>query len=316
MLWATLKMVLALKWVIALLVSLVRLFKRWQRVHGNMGPDNGIQGLTTKLIAPQKYVSLAEIGGEVLALGVKPQQITFLTKVENKTSTAGGIIVSRAASEFSIGKELTRQFPLQPQAIGLSAGILLAMGLIPGLPHIPFITLSLAVGGIANLTLQENRRQAQRKEEESKKAVPPPSAEGAESLLQLDRLELEVGYGLIPLVDEEQGGDLLSQIRSIRRQFASDLGIIIPPLRIRDNLQLHPGEYRVLIKSNEVGRAEMMMGYLMALNPGEVKKTIEGIPTKEPVFGLPALWVPEKRKEEAYFSGYTVVDISTIMSTH
>jgi flagellar biosynthesis protein FlhA len=117
-------------------------------------------------------------------------------------------------------------------------------------------------------------------------------------------------------VDEEQHGDLLSRIRSIRRQFASDLGIIIPPLRIRDNLQLRPGEYRVLIKGNEVARSEMMMGYLMALNPGEVKKTIEGIPTKEPVFGLPALWVPEKRKEEAHFSGYTVVDISTIMATH
>jgi len=277
-------------------------------------------------------VILVNIGGGFV-IGVFQQDLPLLTAAQTYTiltigdalvsqipaliiSTAAGIIVSRAASEFSIGKELSRQFRLQPQAIGLSAGILFTMGLIPGLPHIPFITLSLAVGGIAYLTLQENRRQAQRKEEESKKAVPPPSAEGAESLLQLDRLELEVGYGLIPLVDEEQHGDLLSRIRSIRRQFASDLGIIIPPLRIRDNLQLHPGEYRVLIKGNEVARAEMMMGYLMALNPGEVKKTIEGIPTKEPVFGLPALWVPEKRKEEAHFSGYTVVDISTIMATH
>jgi flagellar biosynthesis protein FlhA len=277
-------------------------------------------------------VILVNIGGGFV-IGVFQQDLPLLTAAQTYTiltigdalvsqipaliiSTAAGIIVSRAASEFSIGKELSRQFRLQPQAIGLSAGILFTMGLIPGLPHIPFITLSLAVGGIAYLTLQENRRQAQRKEEETKKAVPPPSAEGAESLLQLDRLELEVGYGLIPLVDEEQHGDLLSRIRSIRRQFASDLGIIIPPLRIRDNLQLHPGEYRVLIKGNEVARAEMMMGYLMALNPGEVKKTIEGIPTKEPVFGLSALWVPEKRKEEAHFSGYTVVDISTIMATH
>jgi len=277
-------------------------------------------------------VILVNIGGGFV-IGVFQQDLPLLTAAQTYTiltigdalvsqipaliiSTAAGIIVSRAASEFSIGKELSRQFRLQPQAIGLSAAILLVMGLIPGLPHIPFITLSLMVGGVAYLTLQENRRQAQRKEEETKKAAPPPSAEGAESLLQLDRLELEVGYGLIPLVDEEQHGDLLSRIRSIRRQFASDLGIIIPPLRIRDNLQLHPGEYRVLIKGNEVARAEMMMGYLMALNPGEVKKTIEGIPTKEPVFGLPALWVPEKRKEEAHFSGYTVVDISTIMATH
>ena len=277
-------------------------------------------------------VILVNIGGGFV-IGVFQQDLPLLTAAQTYTiltigdalisqipaliiSTAAGIIVSRAASEFSIGKELSRQFRLQPQAIGLSAGILFAMGLIPGLPHIPFITLSLVVGGIAYLTHQETRRQAQKKEEEAKKAVPPPSAEGAESLLPLDRLELEVGYGLIPLVDEEQHGDLLSRIRSIRRQFASDLGIVIPPLRIRDNLQLRPGEYRVLVKGNEVARSEMMMGYLMALNPGEVKKTIEGIPTKEPVFGLPALWVPEKRKEEAHFSGYTVVDISTIMATH
>lgn len=198
----------------------------------------------------------------------------------------------------------------------LKVVLALALGLIPGLPHIPFITLSLAVGGIGHPILHDNRRQAKRREEETKKAVPPPSAEGAEFLLQLDRLELEVGYGLIPLVDEEQQGDLLSRIRSIRRQFASNIGMIIPPLRIRDNLQLHPGEYRVFIKGNEVARAEMMMGYLMALNPGEVKKTIEGIPTREPIFGLPALWVREKSKEEAHFSGYTVVDISTIMATH
>jgi flagellar biosynthesis protein FlhA len=277
-------------------------------------------------------VILVNIGGGFV-IGVFQQDLPLLTAAQTYTiltigdalvsqipaliiSTAAGIIVSRAASEFSIGKELSRQFRLQPQAIGLSAGILLAMGLIPGLPHIPFISLSLVVGGIAYLAHQETRRQVQKKEEEAKKAVPPPSAEVAESLLPLDRLELEVGYGLIPLVDEEQHGDLLSRIRSIRRQFASDLGIIIPPLRIRDNLQLRPGEYRVLIKGNEVARSEMMMGYLMALNPGEVKKTIEGIPTKEPVFGLPALWVPEKRKEEAHFSGYTVVDISTIMATH
>ncbi|NWF54445.1 MAG: flagellar biosynthesis protein FlhA [Syntrophaceae bacterium] len=277
-------------------------------------------------------VILVNIGGGFV-IGVFQQDLLLLTAAQTYTiltigdalvsqipaliiSTAAGIIVSRAASEFSIGKELSRQFRLQPQAIGLSAGILFAMGLIPGLPHVPFITLSLVVGGIAYLTMQESRRQAQKKEEEAKKAVPPPSAEVAESLLQLDRLELEVGYGLIPLVDEEQHGDLLARIRSIRRQFAADLGMIIPPLRIRDNLQLHPGEYRVLVKGNEVARAEMMMGYLMALNPGEVKKSIEGIPAKEPVFGLPALWIPEKRKEEAHFSGYTVVDISTIMATH
>ena len=277
-------------------------------------------------------IILVNIGGGFI-IGVFQQNLPFLTAAETYTiltigdalvsqipaliiSTAAGIIVSRAASEFSMGEELSRQFKLQPQAVALSAGILFTLGLIPGLPHLPFISLSLVVGGVAYLSLQESRKMVQKKREEAQKAAPPPSAEVAESLLHLDRLELEVGYGLIPMVDEEQNGDLLNRIRSIRRQFASDMGIIIPPLRIRDNLQLHPGEYRILIKGNEVARAEMMMGYFMALNPGEVKKTIEGIPSKEPVFGLPALWIAEKKKEEAQFAGYTVVDISTIMTTH
>jgi flagellar biosynthesis protein FlhA len=277
-------------------------------------------------------IILVNIGGG-FAIGVFQQDLPFLAAAQTYTiltigdalvsqipaliiSTAAGIIVSRAASELSMGKELGRQFTLQPQAMGLSAGILFALGLIPGLPHVPFLLLSLVVGGAAYFILRENKRAAAKKREEVQKAAPSTPAEVAESLLQLDRLELEVGYGLIPLVDEEQQGELLNRIRSIRRQFASDMGIIIPPLRIRDNLQLHPGEYRILIKGNEVARSEMMMGYSMALNPGEVKKTVEGIPAKEPVFGLPALWIPEKKREEAQFSGYTVVDISTIMATH
>jgi flagellar biosynthesis protein FlhA len=277
-------------------------------------------------------VILVNIGGGFI-IGVVQQNLPFLTAAQTYTiltigdalvaqipaliiSTAAGIIVSRAASEFSMGKELSRQFKVQPQAIGISAGILFSLGLIPGLPHLPFIFLSVVMGGVAYISFRETQKMAQKKIEERQKATTAPAADAAESLLHLDRLELEVGYGLIPLVDEEQNGDLLNRIRSIRRQFASDFGVIIPPLRIRDNLQLRPGDYRILIKGNEVARAEMMMGYSMALNPGEVKKTVEGIPAKEPVFGLPALWVPEKKKEEAQFSGYTVVDISTIMATH
>ena len=277
-------------------------------------------------------IILANIGGGFI-IGVFQQNLPFLQAAQTYTtltigdalvsqvpaliiSTAAGIIVSRAASEFSMGRELSRQFKFQPQAIGLSAGILFLLGLIPGLPHAPFILLALAAGSLTFIMLRSHRRAEKRKIEEARKSPPSPTAEVVESLLHVDRLELEVGYGLIPLVDEEQNGDLLNRIRSIRRQFASEQGIIIPPLRIRDNLQLNPGEYRILIKGNEVARAEMMMGYAMALNPGEVKKTIEGIPTKEPVFQLPALWISEKKKDEAHFSGYTVVDISTIMATH
>jgi len=278
-------------------------------------------------------IMLINIGGGFI-IGIFQQNLPLLTAAQTYTiltigdglvsqipalisSTAAGLIVSRAASDQSMGKELGKQFKLQPQAIALSAGILFSLGLIPGLPHIPFITLSVVTGFLAHFISKEQKKQAQKKMEESQKAAMIPHApEQVETLLTLDRLELEVGYGLIPLVDEEQNGDLLNRIRSIRRQFAMDLGIVVPPLRVRDNLQLKPGEYRIVIKGNEMARGEMMPGYVMALNPGEVKKTVEGIPTKEPVFQLPALWILEKRKEEAQFAGYTVVDIPTIIATN
>ena len=278
-------------------------------------------------------IILINIGGGFI-IGIFQQNLPLLTAAQTYTiltigdglvsqipalisSTAAGLIVSRAASDQSMGKELGKQFKLQPQAIALSAGILFSLGLIPGLPHIPFITLSVVTGFLAHFISKEQKKQAQKKMEESQKAAMIPHApEQVETLLTLDRLELEVGYGLIPLVDEEQNGDLLNRIRSIRRQFAMDLGIVVPPLRVRDNLQLKPGEYRIVIKGNEMARGEMMPGYVMALNPGEVKKTVEGIPTKEPVFQLPALWILEKRKEEAQFAGYTVVDIPTVIATN
>jgi len=278
-------------------------------------------------------IIMINIGGGFI-IGVFQQNLPLLTAAQTYTvltigealvaqipalinSTAAGLIVSRAASDRSMGKELTEQFRVQPQVITLSSGILFVLGLIPGLPHFPFIVLSVAAGGLAYFISQEQKKQAKKKMDEIQKAPgAPPPPEQVETLLSLDRLELEVGYGLIPLVDEEQNGDLLNRIRSIRRQFVAELGIVVPPLRVRDNLQLKPGEYRIRIKGDEIAKGEMMPGYVMALNPGEVKKTIEGIPTKEPVFQLPALWVQEKRKDEAQFAGYTVVDISTIIATN
>jgi flagellar biosynthesis protein FlhA len=277
-------------------------------------------------------IILINIGGGFI-IGVLQHKLSLLTAAQTYTiltigdalvsqipalmvSTAAGIIVSRAASEHSMGKELGKQFRLQPQAIGLSAGILFTLGLIPGLPHLAFIGLSFLIGLFGYLAFKAKKNIERKNIEEAQKVILPSAPEQVESLLSLDRLELEVGYGLIPIVDEEQNGDLLERIRSIRRQFAVELGIVVPPLRVRDNLQLKPGEYRILIKGNEVAKGEMMLGYVMALSPGEVKRAIEGIPTKEPVFQLPALWVQEKKKDEAQFAGYTVVDVSTIIATH
>lgn len=277
-------------------------------------------------------IILINIGGGIL-IGVLQQNLPLQTALQTYTvltvgdalvsqipallnSTAAGLIVSRTASDSSMGRELIRQFRVQPQAIGLAASILFVMGLIPGLPHLPFILLASMMGGLAYWISREQKKARQKEVQEIQKAIPPPPPEQVESLLSLDRMELEVGYGLIPIVDEEQNGDLLNRIRNIRRQFATELGIVIPPIRVRDNLQLKPGEYRILIKGNEVAKGEMMPGYVMALNPGEVKVTIEGIPTQEPVFQLPAIWIQEKRKEEAQFAGYTVVDIPTIIATN
>jgi flagellar biosynthesis protein FlhA len=235
-------------------------------------------------------------------------------------STSAGIIVSRAASEDSMGKELIKQFGRQPQALAVSSGIILIFGLIPGLPHIPFIILGIGMGALAWIAFQSMAAEMTEEEiaaEKRKETAPPMgSPETVEALLPLDTLELEVGYGLIPLVDESQEGDLLERIRGIRRQFAIDMGLIIPPLHVRDNLQIKPDEYVLLLKGVEIARGELMMGYFLAMDSGAAKRTIEGIPTVEPAFKLPALWIADDKKDEAQLAGYTVVDPSTVVATH
>ncbi len=232
-------------------------------------------------------------------------------------STSAGIIISRAAAEASMGRDFAKQFAMRPEALALAAVIVFIFGLMPGLPTVPFTVLALFMGGLAYLAYRTQKALAL-PEEEKAAAEPEESAtpEAVEELLMVDILELEVGYALIPLVDESQGGDLLERIRTLRRQFAMEMGLIVPPLHVRDNLQLRPGEYVILIKGVEVARAELMPGHYLAMDPGDVKKKIEGIPTTEPAFGLPALWVPEEKREEAELAGYTVVDLSTVLITH
>jgi flagellar biosynthesis protein FlhA len=263
-----------------------------------------------------------------MALGNAAETYTLLTIGDGLVSqipaiiisTSAGILVSRAASDASMGKEFTRQFGMQPQALAVAAGIIFLFGLIPGLPNLPFLMLGAIVGGLALLAFQKQALSNQvevEKEQQRQAAEPQPgSPETVESLLPLDVLELEVGYGLIPLVDEKQEGDLLERIRAIRRQFAMDIGLIVPPLHVRDNLQLKPDEYVLLLKGIEVARGSVMMNYLLAMNSGDARREIEGIPTREPAFDLPALWISPEKKEEAQVAGYTVVDPSTVVATH
>ncbi len=235
-------------------------------------------------------------------------------------STSAGIIVSRAASDASMGKEFSRQFTQQPQALAVAAGIILLFGLVPGLPHTAFLVLGSLMGGVSYLAFQRQvaAREAESAEEERRKAeeAAPSSPEAVAALLPLDILQLEVGYSLIPLVDEKQQGDLLERIRGIRRQFAIDLGMIIPPMHVRDNLQLKPAEYVLLLKGVEIARGEVMLGHLLAMDAGGARRKIEGIETREPAFGMEAVWIPEEKRDEAQLAGYTVVDASTVIATH
>jgi len=233
-------------------------------------------------------------------------------------STSAGIIVSRAAAEAKMGEEFIGQLTFHHRALRLVSGILLVFALVPGMPTIPFLTLACItffVSAISRKQHQSFDHQAESKAKEADAAT-LDTPEEVQALLPLDQLELEVGYGLIPLVDEEQNGNLLSRIRSIRRQFALDMGVVIPSLHLRDNLQLKPGEYRLLIKGNPVAQAELLIDHYLAMDPGDAKHRIQGVDTVEPAFNLPAVWIPEAQKEEAMLAGYTVVDPATVVATH
>ena len=236
------------------------------------------------------------------------------------TATATGIIVSRAAAEAKMGEEFLGQLTFHHRALKLVSGILLLFGLIPGLPTWPFLFFAALTFWIARMSERTRPEHEAKVKSEKDKAAGGGSQldtpEEVQSLLPLDQLELEVGYGLIPLVDEEQNGNLLSRIRSIRRQFALDMGVIIPSLHLRDNLQLKPGEYRVLVKGNSIASAEILIDHFLAMDPGDAKHRIEGVETVEPAFNLPAVWIPDVQREAAMLAGYTVVDPSTVVATH
>jgi flagellar biosynthesis protein FlhA len=231
-------------------------------------------------------------------------------------STGAGILVTRAASEAQLGNEIMNQLTEHPRAIAIASAVLIFLGLVPGLPTFPFVMLGSLAGGLAYMTFKSKRAILVKRGEEKKAVEKARGVEKVETLLPLDILELEVGYGLIPLVDAEQGGELLERIKSIRRQLALEMGVIIPPVHIRDNMQLKPNQYAIIIKGVEVSGGELMPGYYLAMNPGDAKAEIEGIRTKEPAFGIPALWIGEQDKEKAQIAGYTVVDLSTVVATH
>ncbi|MBW2245630.1 MAG: flagellar biosynthesis protein FlhA [Deltaproteobacteria bacterium] len=302
---------------------------RESEFHGSM--DGAAKFVRGDAIAGIIITAINIIGGFII--GVLQQKMSIIDAAQNYTlltvgdglvsqipaltiSTAAGIVVSRAASQETMGKDFAKQFLNYPKAIYVSALTVFFFGLIPGLPHIPFILLSILIGGSVYL-LRGGKEGLKTKEIEEKKKEPVEEGpEPVEHLLIVDPLELEVGYGLISLVDREQGGKFLDRVRSIRRQFALEMGMVIPPIHIRDNLQLNSSEYQILLKGVKIAGAELMMNHYLAMDPGDISRKIEGVETMEPAFNIPAVWIPEERKEEAKLSGYTVVDDATIMATH
>lgn len=232
-------------------------------------------------------------------------------------AVAVGLMVTRGSSKENLGEELAGQllFDFRPMAIASGMMLLFAIFLEPA--RLVFIALAVLLGWLSlkKFTDDEKAKQAAEVREVERAKLPPPP-EKVESLLAVDPLGLEVGYNLIPLVDVNQGGNILDRIKGIRRQLALELGIVVPPIRIRDNLQLEPSEYIILLRGVEIARGRLMMSHLLAMSPGQVEGEVQGIATRDPAFGLPAIWIPESERERAQISGYTVVDTATVISTH
>jgi flagellar biosynthesis protein FlhA len=225
-------------------------------------------------------------------------------------SMSGGLITTRAASESHLGEEVAMQLFARPRPLAVAALMLVGLAAIPGMPKLPFFAVALVLGGAAYANRQGATADAPSSE------VPAPAHDAVEAVVAVDPLGVEVGYALVTLVDEKQSGTLLSRVRAIRRQIASETGMVVPPVHVADNLQLGPRTYAILVKGVEVARGELHTDRLLAINPGTVGGAVDGLPTREPAFGLPAVWISPDRRDQAITFGYTVVDPTTALSTH
>jgi len=235
-------------------------------------------------------------------------------------SVSAGILVTKSSSEKNFGNLLGKQLTSAPVTIGMTGAVLLVLGFLPGLPKLSFFTLgagALATSFLLNKEEKEKNEELEAVQNDVEEAKPSlEMAEDVSSLINVEPIEVEIGYGLIPLADEANGGDLLQRIVSIRRQCAIDMGILVQPIRIRDNLQLNPNQYSIKIKGNVVATYDLMPTMLLCMNPMGGEIDIDGIRVKEPTFGLDALWINSDKAEEAELYGLTVVDPITILVTH
>jgi flagellar biosynthesis protein FlhA len=225
-------------------------------------------------------------------------------------SMSGGLITARAASESHLGEEVAAQLFVKSKPLAVASGTLIALALLPGMPKLAFLTVALILGAASYMNRDAAVKQA---EPETSPTTAPDALEAA---ITVDPLSVEVGYALVSLVDEAQGGTLLSRVRAIRKQIAGETGVIVPSVHVADNLQLAPRGYSIQVKGVEVARGELFADRLLAINPGTADITLEGTPTREPAFGLPAVWIAQDQRERASGAGFTVVDPTTALSTH
>ncbi len=233
-------------------------------------------------------------------------------------STAAGLVVSRVATDEDIAQQVTGQLLGKPQVILITAAILGILGLIPGMPNFVFLLLAAGLAGLAYSGLKRDAKAEPQLPAATAALVVPPEMQEATwaDVTPVDVLGLEVGYRLIPLVDKGQDGELLKRIRGLRKKFAQDVGFLAAPVHIRDNLELKPNGYRITLKGVDVGAGEAYPGQFLAINPGRVVGMLPGTQTKDPAFGLPAVWIDPSAREQAHAMGYTVVDASTVVATH
>jgi flagellar biosynthesis protein FlhA len=232
-------------------------------------------------------------------------------------SVAGGIITTRAASESNLGEEVARQLFVNPIPLAIGSGFLFFFSFVPGFPFVPFFVLGSATGLLAYRRRNELKNEKLVLERvKAEKAEADKPKDKVEGLLKIDLLGIEMGYGLIRYVDANQGGDFLDRIKSIRRQIALEMGLIVPPVHITDNLQLNPRQYAILLKGVQIARGELVQDHLLAINPGTAREEIQGLQTVEPAFGLQARWIKSQDRERAQLAGYTLVDPATVLATH
>ncbi|BAK78039.1 flagellar biosynthesis protein FlhA [Pseudogulbenkiania sp. NH8B] len=263
-----------------------------------------------------------------LAVGQAAESYTLLTIGDGLVaqipgliiSTAAGIVVSRVGTEKDMSEQFLGQLFTKPSVLYITAAVIGLIGMIPNMPHFAFLLIASVLGGLGWL-MEKRQRESEQLAALAKAAPPPPGEQQMaevswNDVQHVDQLGLEVGYRLIPLVDRSQDGELLRRIRGIRKKIAQELGFLVPAVHIRDNLEIKPNAYRILMKGVEIGSGEAYIGQFLAINPGRVSGELKGLTTTDPAFGLPAVWIDGGKRDEAQTLGYTVVDASTVVATH